>query len=160
MNATPSAPHLRPWLWLPTTNAFVCAAMWMWIGPCCVVPCHAVMFLAMPCRAVLCFAFRPEDPEAIKLLKRQLHVAISEEDYGLAARLRDHPWMRIYRKVDAYRCVHGVCCALFSGGAGRGGVAGEGDGGQASGGQASRVGRCACAGWWVKAGGGARTTWT
>lgn len=33
------------------------------------------------------------DPEPLKLLKRKMKVAIGEEDYRLAAELRDHPYM-------------------------------------------------------------------
>lgn len=36
------------------------------------------------------------DPEPIKRLKRELDVAISEEDYRSAARIRDHPFMKLY----------------------------------------------------------------
>lgn len=36
------------------------------------------------------------DPEPIKRLKRELDVAISEEDYSSAARIRDHPFMKLY----------------------------------------------------------------
>ena len=39
---------------------------------------------------------RAEDPEPLKLLKRQLAVAIGEEDYRQAARLRDHPYMALH----------------------------------------------------------------
>jgi hypothetical protein len=36
------------------------------------------------------------DPEPIKRLKRELRVAVAEEDYAAAARVRDHPFMRLY----------------------------------------------------------------
>ena len=36
------------------------------------------------------------DPEPIKRLKRELRVAVGEEDYAAAARVRDHPFMRLY----------------------------------------------------------------
>ena len=39
-------------------------------------------------------AIRPGDPPAVVLLKRQLAVAVVEEDYGTAAALRDLPVMR------------------------------------------------------------------
>ncbi len=37
-----------------------------------------------------------EDPEPIKRLKRELQVALHEEDYGAAIRIRDHPFMALY----------------------------------------------------------------
>ena len=39
------------------------------------------------------------DPEPIKRLKRELGVAITEEDYESAARIRDHPYMKIYANM-------------------------------------------------------------
>ena len=44
-----------------------------------------------------------EDPEAIRLLKRELDVALHEEDYAAAARLRDHPYLRLYAEVRSLR---------------------------------------------------------
>jgi hypothetical protein len=41
---------------------------------------------------------RPDDPEAILLLKRELALAVKEEDYPTAARLRDHPWLQLYKQ--------------------------------------------------------------
>jgi hypothetical protein len=41
------------------------------------------------------------DPEPIKRLKRELHVAVGEEDYAAAARLRDHPFMRLYAQLKS-----------------------------------------------------------
>eukprot|EP00197_Chlamydomonas_leiostraca_P002202 CAMPEP_0202858110 /NCGR_PEP_ID=MMETSP1391-20130828/780_1 /ASSEMBLY_ACC=CAM_ASM_000867 /TAXON_ID=1034604 /ORGANISM="Chlamydomonas leiostraca, Strain SAG 11-49" /LENGTH=296 /DNA_ID=CAMNT_0049536993 /DNA_START=366 /DNA_END=1256 /DNA_ORIENTATION=+ len=46
---------------------------------------------------------RPDDPPAIKLLKREMRVAISEEDYAACARLRDHAWMMQYRRMHDLR---------------------------------------------------------
>lgn len=46
-----------------------------------------------------------DDLDAIKLLKRELAVAIREEDYSTAARIRDHPFMRMYREMWMNRCV-------------------------------------------------------
>lgn len=46
---------------------------------------------------------RPDDPDAIKLLKRELAVAVREEDYRAAARIRDHPYMVLYRRMAALR---------------------------------------------------------
>jgi hypothetical protein len=43
----------------------------------------------------------PDDLAAIKLLKRKLAVAISEEDYQAAASIRDHPFMRLHKEVVA-----------------------------------------------------------
>jgi hypothetical protein len=48
---------------------------------------------------------RPSDPEVIKLLKRELKVAVGEEDYSMAVSIRDHPWMKKYRMVVYNRCV-------------------------------------------------------
>lgn len=39
------------------------------------------------------------DPEPIKRLKRELGVAITEEDYQAAARIRDHPFMKMYASI-------------------------------------------------------------
>lgn len=36
---------------------------------------------------------RKEDPEPVKRLKREMAVALAEEDYDAAARIRDHPFM-------------------------------------------------------------------
>jgi hypothetical protein len=40
-----------------------------------------------------------DDLDAIKLLKRKLHVAIKEEDYTAAASIRDHPYLIVYRDI-------------------------------------------------------------
>lgn len=37
---------------------------------------------------------------AIKLLKRELAVAVHEEDYAAAIRLRDHPYLLLYRRSE------------------------------------------------------------
>ncbi|KAG2442549.1 hypothetical protein HXX76_002635 [Chlamydomonas incerta] len=44
---------------------------------------------------------KPDDLDAIKLLKRELAVAVREEDYAAAVRLRDHPFMQMYRRIEA-----------------------------------------------------------
>ncbi|PNW85377.1 hypothetical protein CHLRE_03g183550v5 [Chlamydomonas reinhardtii] len=44
---------------------------------------------------------KPDDMDAIKLLKRELAVAVREEDYAAAIRLRDHPFMQMYRRIEA-----------------------------------------------------------
>eukprot|EP00793_Prasinoderma_coloniale_P003827 PRCOL_00003204-RA len=45
-----------------------------------------------------------DDREPVKRLKRELGVAISEEDYTTAARIRDHPYMKIHvRTVECWR---------------------------------------------------------
>ncbi|KAK9792065.1 hypothetical protein WJX73_002576 [Symbiochloris irregularis] len=46
---------------------------------------------------------RDEDPESLKLLKRKLGVAIAEEDYALAANIRDHPYMVLHLKAVQHR---------------------------------------------------------
>jgi hypothetical protein len=40
---------------------------------------------------------------------REMEVAVREEDYGEAARLRDHPWMRLAEDINMHRwlCVCG-----------------------------------------------------
>ena len=45
---------------------------------------------------------RAEDPEAIKLLKRELAIAVGEEDYRAAIRIRDHPYMQLYRRMQTF----------------------------------------------------------
>ena len=52
---------------------------------CPVLPCPA------PCR--------PTDPEPLKRLKMEMRVALKEEDYGAAARIRDHPFMRMHLRI-------------------------------------------------------------
>jgi len=44
-----------------------------------------------------------EDPEPIKRLKRELKVALTEEDYKDAVRIRDHPFMILYNKIEKHR---------------------------------------------------------
>ncbi len=46
--------------------------------------------------------FRAEDPDAIKLLKRELAIAVGEEDYRAAIRIRDHPYMQLYRRMQTF----------------------------------------------------------
>ena len=36
------------------------------------------------------------DPEALKLLKMELKLALAEEDYASAARIRDHPFVKLH----------------------------------------------------------------
>ncbi|EFJ52139.1 hypothetical protein VOLCADRAFT_103159 [Volvox carteri f. nagariensis] len=48
-------------------------------------------------------AIKLDDIEDIKLLKRELAIALQEEDYAAAARLRDHPYMQLYRRIEAFR---------------------------------------------------------
>lgn len=38
---------------------------------------------------------RKDDPEPVKRLKREMQVALAEEDYSAAARIRDHPFMKL-----------------------------------------------------------------
>lgn len=40
---------------------------------------------------------------AIRLLMREMEVAIREENYEEAARLRDHPWMRLADDIKMHR---------------------------------------------------------
>ena len=44
--------------------------------------------------------FRPGDAEPIKRLKREMSVALSEEDYATAARIRDHPYIQLYLSIN------------------------------------------------------------
>jgi bifunctional DNase/RNase len=46
---------------------------------------------------------KDEDPEPIKRLKRELQVALAEEDYGAAIRIRDHPFMVLYTEIESRR---------------------------------------------------------
>ena len=46
---------------------------------------------------------REGDPDAIKRLKRELRVALREEDYQTAIRIRDHPFMRLYAAWETKR---------------------------------------------------------
>lgn len=39
---------------------------------------------------------RSSDPEPIKRLKMEMQVALNEEDYAAAARIRDHPYLQLY----------------------------------------------------------------
>lgn len=41
-----------------------------------------------------------EDPEPVKRLKREMEVALSEEDFATAVRIRDHPFMILARRID------------------------------------------------------------
>lgn len=54
-------------------------------------------------------ALSPASLPAIRLLMREMEVAVREEDYGEAARLRDHPWMRLAEDINMHRwlCVCG-----------------------------------------------------
>jgi hypothetical protein len=47
----------------------------------------------------------PETLPAIRLLMREMEVAVREEDYSEAARLRDHPWMRLAEDINMHRWV-------------------------------------------------------
>lgn len=42
---------------------------------------------------------RPGDAEPIKRLKREMRVALSEEDFATCARIRDHPYMQLYLSI-------------------------------------------------------------
>eukprot|EP01023_Acetabularia_acetabulum_P025230 TRINITY_DN24173_c0_g2_i1.p2 TRINITY_DN24173_c0_g2~~TRINITY_DN24173_c0_g2_i1.p2 ORF type:complete len:337 (-),score=61.40 TRINITY_DN24173_c0_g2_i1:1859-2869(-) len=45
------------------------------------------------------FQVRTSDFEVIKLLKREMQVALNEENYAEAARIRDHPFLLIYMRM-------------------------------------------------------------
>ena len=45
-------------------------------------------------------ACRPGDAEPIKRLKREMSVALGEEDYATAARIRDHPYVQLYLSIN------------------------------------------------------------
>uniref|UniRef100_A0A383VQ72 BFN domain-containing protein n=1 Tax=Tetradesmus obliquus TaxID=3088 RepID=A0A383VQ72_TETOB len=47
----------------------------------------------------------PESLPAIRLLMREMEVAVREEDYAAAARLRDHPWMRLAEDINMHRSI-------------------------------------------------------
>ena len=48
---------------------------------------------------------RSGDAEPIMRLKREMAVALGEEDYNTAARIRDHPFMQLYLSIyEALRC--------------------------------------------------------
>jgi len=48
-------------------------------------------------------SIRDADPVVIKRLKRQMAVAISEEDYTTAAKIRDHPYMTKYKMIHEHK---------------------------------------------------------
>lgn len=49
----------------------------------------------------------PDSLPAIRLLMREMEVAVREEDYEHAARIRDHPWMRLAEDINMHR--YGKC---------------------------------------------------
>jgi hypothetical protein len=57
----------------------------------------------------------PESLPAIRLLMREMEVAVREEDYGAAARIRDHPWMRLAEDINMHRCARGRYSACSRG---------------------------------------------
>jgi bifunctional DNase/RNase len=48
---------------------------------------------------------RPLDPEPLKRLKMELRVALAEEDYAAAARIRDHPFCKLHWAAATARAV-------------------------------------------------------
>ena len=46
---------------------------------------------------------RDNDPELIKMMKKKMAVAISEENYDQAAQLRDSPLMTLYREIQRHK---------------------------------------------------------
>jgi hypothetical protein len=62
----------------------------------------------MLCFCVVCCRrepdeIKPDSLPAIRLLMREMEVAVREEDYEQAARLRDHPWMRLAEDINMHR---------------------------------------------------------
>ena len=57
--------------------------------------CSVFLVLCLTCISVLGRCTREDDPEPVKRLKREMAVALSEEDYVSAARIRDHPFMKL-----------------------------------------------------------------
>lgn len=47
----------------------------------------------------------PESLPAIRLLMREMEVAVREEDYEQAAKIRDHPWMRLAEDINMHRSI-------------------------------------------------------
>lgn len=55
-------------------------------------------------------ALPPDAPDAsallpISLLLRDMEEAVAEEDYNMAARLRDHPWMRMHSDIEMHKTI-------------------------------------------------------
>ncbi|CAK0751507.1 hypothetical protein CVIRNUC_002073 [Coccomyxa viridis] len=48
-------------------------------------------------------SIRGDEPEPLKRLKREMGVALHEEDYTAAARIRDHPFMRMHMRILEHR---------------------------------------------------------
>lgn len=67
------------------------------------MPCH-VFTIGTVCRA--------NDPELVKMIKRQLAIAIGEEDYVKAAQLRDSPLMQLYMEAKALKAAGDLAGAL------------------------------------------------
>ncbi|BDA46277.1 hypothetical protein COCOBI_08-3690 [Coccomyxa sp. Obi] len=44
-----------------------------------------------------------DEPEPLKRLKREMGVALHEEDYATAARIRDHPFMQLHMRILEHR---------------------------------------------------------
>ncbi|KFM27981.1 hypothetical protein F751_0667 [Auxenochlorella protothecoides] len=44
-------------------------------------------------------SIRDSDPELLKRLKMEMRVALKDEDYATATRLRDHPFMRLHARI-------------------------------------------------------------
>lgn len=75
----------------------------------------------MLCFCVVCCRrepdeIKPDSLPAIRLLMREMEVAVREEDYEQAARLRDHPWMRLAEDINMHRWGGGhgflFCCLI------------------------------------------------
>jgi hypothetical protein len=45
----------------------------------------------------------PASLPAIRLLMREMEVAVQDENYEAAARIRDHPWMRLAEDINMHR---------------------------------------------------------
>ncbi|EIE24051.1 hypothetical protein COCSUDRAFT_62574 [Coccomyxa subellipsoidea C-169] len=48
-------------------------------------------------------SIRGDEPEPLKRLKREMGVALHEEDYATAARIRDHPFMQLHMRILEHR---------------------------------------------------------
>jgi hypothetical protein len=70
---------------------------------------HKSLYITKSKHTCLCSA---SDPEIVKMLKRELAIAISEEDYAQAAQLRDSPLMRLYMKVKKLKAAGDLAAAL------------------------------------------------
>lgn len=59
--------------------------------------------LLYQCSRELSPQLSPDTLPAIRLLMREMEVAVREEDYEQAAKLRDHPWMRLAEDINMHK---------------------------------------------------------